>query len=135
MTIDPKTYALAAQIPGRLGVFAAINMICAALLVESVGMTWLVDLTVPENVGKSHLAVRVEDVLVTARLRCVRQRRVRSGRGAIIRVHGGGKTRQRRDGQCKESAMHVGLQFGYQDTQINPERVPGPQERERALGT
>ena len=101
--------------PEYFCVLAGINMVAAF-----VGMTWLVQNTFPDKFGKYHLAVRrAEEVWdhernhrVTARLLCVRQRYGRSRRGAVIRVHGGSKTRQRRDGQCEESAMHVRLQFG-----------------------
>jgi hypothetical protein len=64
-------------------------------------MTWLVGFTVPDKVSKRHLAVRrAEDVChVITRLPRVRQHCGRSRRGAVIRVSGGRKTRQRRDGQ------------------------------------
>jgi hypothetical protein len=64
-------------------------------------MTWLAHFTFPVKLGNYHFAVRrAEEVChVTTRLPRVRRHDGRSRHGAVIRVHGGRKTRQRRDGQ------------------------------------
>jgi hypothetical protein len=119
VTPDFRARAVADQL-------ALLEFVCPPIkhIVAGFSVTWLADFTITAKLGNDDLAMRrAEEVChVTARLPRVRQHYGRSRRGAVMRVHGGRKTRQCRNGHYEKSAMHIGLQLGQQD--INRAHVP-----------